>query len=434
MPPPRNARRTADARDTPSRRPRTTSASPLARPATTPSTIATQAACLRARRDRRLLVQPALDRRRRWPGTPRGSVRRRLPRRVRGRSDESRGQRYVPVDAPQPSVAHEAVDERVVPVPLPREPAPQLAFGRDDGGSHACERATRRTRVATSVSPARRRDRPDPSARARSSERAPSPAVTCSERATIAPQRSSGERVAFSSFGLRSSSTWRSAMFDGPAAARWSSSRSQSGAVGAHALDLGAADRIEQRGDAVADEHVLAAVHGDDRGSRAPPSSPEPGPLRPRPLAEAAAPGLVRLLVERLVEARQRRVGRPRQQAAVDEELLRFVERLQRPVRRQAAFERAPLSQFVERLHVAILAVDADRRNPHDRQRAHVGRRRRTRTPRGSRNGSSGSASRSRSPRRCPTRSTPSRASSGARRRTSTSCSSPAASAARPTT
>src|SRR3954467_2987837 len=56
----------------------------------------------------------------------------------------------------------------------------------------------------------------------------------------------------------------------------------------AHALDLGAADRIEERGGLGRDEEVLSAVHGDNEMS-ALRKVAEPRPFGPRPLAEAAA-------------------------------------------------------------------------------------------------------------------------------------------------
>ena len=64
----------------------------------------------------------------------------------------------------------------VVPVPLPREPPPQLALGRDDRGTHACEeQLAERVMDDLHRLPRRPPRRPDPSARARSSERAPCP-------------------------------------------------------------------------------------------------------------------------------------------------------------------------------------------------------------------------------------------------------------------
>jgi hypothetical protein len=57
----------------------------------------------------------------------------------------------------------------------------------------------------------------------------PPPEVIATERATMTPQRSSGERSAFSSWRLRLSSVRRSSAVDGPARARWSRSRRQPG-------------------------------------------------------------------------------------------------------------------------------------------------------------------------------------------------------------
>src|SRR6266536_1180608 len=84
----------------------------------------------------------------------------------------------------------------------------------------------------------------------------------------------------------------------------------------AHPLDLCTSDRIEQPRDLVGDEQVLAAVHGDDDVTTFREVA-EPRPLRPGPVSESAAAGLVGLLVARPVETRQRGVSRARQQAPV---------------------------------------------------------------------------------------------------------------------
>src|SRR5262245_58670600 len=58
------------------------------------------------------------------------------PDRRSARSRSGR-RRDVTVHAPQPALADEVADERVGPVPLPGEPAPQLRLGCDDRRVHA---------------------------------------------------------------------------------------------------------------------------------------------------------------------------------------------------------------------------------------------------------------------------------------------------------
>src|SRR5262249_5456514 len=53
---------------------------------------------------------------------------------ARGRSGRRRD---VTVHAPQPALTDEVADERVGPVPLPGEPAPQFGFGCDNRRVHA---------------------------------------------------------------------------------------------------------------------------------------------------------------------------------------------------------------------------------------------------------------------------------------------------------
>src|SRR3954462_15026838 len=103
-----------------------------------------------------------------------------------------------------------------------------------------------------------------------------------------------------------------------------------------HALDLATADRVERRGHLVRDEQVLAAMNGNHRES-AFGELAEPRPLRPGPFAEAAAAGLVCLLVTCLVEARQSGVGGSREEPSVTEERRGLVERLECAIRRQPA-------------------------------------------------------------------------------------------------
>src|SRR5258708_28808289 len=88
-------------------------------------------------------------------------------------------------------------------------------------------------------------------------------------------------------------------------------------AVGcARALDLRAADRVEQARHLAGHEQVLAVV---DRGDQvaAPSELAKPWPFRRWPRGEAGAAGLVRVLVARLIQAPQRAVPRPRQPPAV---------------------------------------------------------------------------------------------------------------------
>src|SRR5579862_574244 len=60
------------------------------------------------------------------------------------------GHRDVPLDPPDPPVCNELVDDGVVPVPAPREPASELLLGRNDRGANGGtdELAERTARVA----------------------------------------------------------------------------------------------------------------------------------------------------------------------------------------------------------------------------------------------------------------------------------------------
>lgn len=121
-----------------------------------------------------------------------------------------------------------------------------------------------------------------------------------------------------------------------------------------HALDLRAADRVEQPRHRIGHEQVLATANRDDEVATSGELA-EPWPFRGRPRREAWAARLVRILVARLIQARQRAVGCARQQPAVAQERLRLGQRPERPVRRQAAAERPPLPELGQRLHPAIL-------------------------------------------------------------------------------
>ena len=113
-----------------------------------------------------------------------------------------------------------------------------------------------------------------------------------------------------------------------------------------HALDLGAADGVGERSRLGAQEQALAAVDLQRVDVLAASELEPPDVLRRRPLGEAARAGLVRLFVAGLVQTRQRAVGRTRQEVAVADEGRRVVQRLQRPVGRQAALVRATLLQL----------------------------------------------------------------------------------------
>src|SRR5207253_6524271 len=121
--------------------------------------------------------------------------------------------------------------------------------------------------------------------------------------------------------------------------------------LGLHALDLRAADRIGERGRLGAQEQRLAAVDLQRVDVLAARKLEAPRPLRRGPLAEAAGPRAVGLLVARLVEARQRAVRGAREQAAITHEACRVVRRLERAIRRQSAFEGAALLHFQEARH-----------------------------------------------------------------------------------
>src|SRR5262249_33480765 len=103
-----------------------------------------------------------------------------------------------------------------------------------------------------------------------------------------------------------------------------------------HPRELGPADRVEEGCDLVGPEQALAAVDREDRvAARAEPA--EPRELRRRPLPEAGALTRIRLLVTGLEQARQCRVDRSRQEAAIAEELFRLVERLERSIGGESA-------------------------------------------------------------------------------------------------
>ncbi len=124
--------------------------------------------------------------------------------------------------------------------------------------------------------------------------------------------------------------------------------------LGAHPLDLGPADGVEQVRGFAGHQQVLAPVHGTD--DVAPPGElAKPGPLGRGPAREAATARLVRLFVAGLVQARQRAVGGAGQQAALAQELLGPVDRLERPAGSQPAPELPPFQQLRQRLHSVMI-------------------------------------------------------------------------------
>src|SRR5204863_509417 len=77
----------------------------------------------------------------------------------------------------------------------------------------------------------------------------------------------------------------------------------------------------------------LPAMHLECKHTRSERELATPRPLRLRPRSEPRRAGFVRLLVGRGEQARQRRVLREGEHAAVDQERLRLVERLELPIR-----------------------------------------------------------------------------------------------------
>jgi len=82
----------------------------------------------------------------------------------------------------------------------------------------------------------------------------------------------------------------------------------------------------------------------------------EPRPLGRRPGGEARSARLVRVLMARLIQARQRAVGGARQQPAILQERIRFLHRPQRPAGAEPAKERPLLTQPGQRLHRPIVS------------------------------------------------------------------------------
>jgi hypothetical protein len=127
---------------------------------------------------------------------------------------------------------------------------------------------------------------------------------------------------------------------------------------GAHPGDLRAADRVEQARHRAAGQQALAAVHRGDQVAAAGQLT-EPRPPRRRPGGKARAARPVRILMARLIQARQRAVSGAGQQPAVPQERIRLLHRPQRPVRAEPAAERPLLTQPGQRLHRPIFSHPA---------------------------------------------------------------------------
>src|SRR5262245_38669261 len=258
----------------------------------------------------------------------------------------------VALDAEDAAGVNQVVDEGVVPVPTPREPARELPLGRDHGGLHAgadevAERTARLTVAAllrVHLVPAREQARVPVRLLVGDGTRDDGPAAL--ERRAQTLQLLRGQRkLRLQVVELGRTCLRQVAQQPRPALV-----------CGLHPLELGPADRIEHGRDLVADEEALSAV---DRQDQMPSRTelPEPGELRRGPLAEARAVAGIWLLVTRLEQARQRRVAGTREQATIAEELVGLVERLERAVGRQAALEGPSLLELGERRHASSTIV-----------------------------------------------------------------------------
>ena len=114
----------------------------------------------------------------------------------------------------QESGRHEPVREVVGEAPGPREPAAQLALGRDDGGADSGDEEV----VEPGAAAGRLREALVPA-----HDLVPE-LVTADEHAAALERGAQRPEL----LGLRPSSIRRSSVDDGPASARWSSSRAQS--------------------------------------------------------------------------------------------------------------------------------------------------------------------------------------------------------------
>jgi hypothetical protein len=244
----------------------------------------------------------------------------------------------VAVRAAQAARADQVVDEGVRPVPLPGEPAAQFGFGGEDGGPDGGDDQVGQRRAGV---PGRR----------------PGTAgvnlVPASQFARVRVALSGGdlgrpgddhaaalERRAQRLELLPLERQFGAQVLDVRRARRRQmvEQAAPAGVGGAHPVKFGAADGVEQIRGFGGDQQVLAPVHR-DADVTALDDLAEPRPLGGGPGGEPAAARLVRLLVARLVEAGQRGVRGPRQQAPPAQERVGLVERLKRPVRRQPALE-----------------------------------------------------------------------------------------------
>ena len=121
-----------------------------------------------------------------------------------------------------------------------------------------------------------------------------------------------------------------------------------------HARELGAADAVDERQRLVSEQDRLPVVHFELVDIRPRRQLEIPRVLRGRPGAEAAASGRIGLLVAGAEEARQRRIGRSRQQAAIAEEGVALLEGFDGPVGCQPAQEATLHLQLVEPAHGRI--------------------------------------------------------------------------------
>jgi hypothetical protein len=109
------------------------------------------------------------------------------------------------------------------------------------------------------------------------------------------------------------------------------------------ARERSAAQRIREQRRLLGQKEALPAQELRPEHARALPQLESPWPLRPRPRAESARALPVRRLVAGAEEGRQRARRCEGEEAALAQELLRVVERLQRAVGRQPKEERAVL-------------------------------------------------------------------------------------------
>src|SRR5256714_9809897 len=238
--------------------------------------------------------------------------------------------REVAVDSHEPPRFDELVSKAVVPVPAPGEPARELALRCDDGCANACAeevserlpRAARAARLRVRLVPAKEEARVPVGLLVDERPRHDRPAALERRAEALELLRCQGQlRLKVLELG----GTGVGKVLEQPRPAFLGRR---------HARDLGPADRVEERGDLVRHEEALPPVDGEDEM----PASAElakPRELRRGPLTEAGALARVRLLVARLEQARQRRVGGAGEEAAVAEELLGLVERLEPAVGRE---------------------------------------------------------------------------------------------------